>query len=72
MMPNMTVMAPKNGKELAEMLKFAMVEESGCHPLSERKKHGRDGKSLSPGRDGRSGSPFPGKRQRLLFWEWEV
>ncbi len=29
MIPNMTVMAPKNGKELEEMLKFAVEELDG-------------------------------------------
>ena len=66
MMPNMTVMAPKNKWELSDMLKFDHTpEEPGCHPLSERRSLYRSGRLPCPDRDGKSGNS--GKRKRNCY-----
>ena len=68
MMPNMTVMAPKNQWELAQMLEFAVeAKGTGCHPLSKRKCMAGTERVCHTGRVWQERSPFPGKRHNDSF-----
>ena len=70
MMPNMTVMAPKNQWELGTDagIRCGHAEGPCRHPLSERKCMAGTGKSLpAPVRVWQERSPFPGKRHNDSF-----
>lgn len=71
MMPNMTVLAPKNDRELEEMLAFAVSFDG---PIAIRYPRGSAHQGLreyqAPVEYGRSEIIRKGKKS--LCWEWEV